>query len=122
MRSPIDHLRALLAPPPHRERLPPAEVQRLYPRFRWRAMEATFAGYGTYYLVRNNIGTVAKDIETTLHYSKSMIGDILAITAISYGLSKFVMGSVSDRSDARKFMAAGLLLSALCNFAFGATA
>ena len=51
-----------------------------------------------------------------------MIGDILAITAISYGLSKFLMGSVSDRSDARKFIVSGLLLSAICNFAFGASA
>ena len=48
-----------------------------------------------------------------------MLGDILAITAISYGLSKFIMGSVSDRSDPRKFMAIGLLFTAICNFAFG---
>jgi OPA family glycerol-3-phosphate transporter-like MFS transporter len=32
------------------------------------------------------------------------------------------MGVLSDRSDARKFMATGLALSALCNFAFGSVA
>lgn len=82
-------------------------------------MESTFIGYATFYLVRNNLSTVAKEMEGALHYDKSMLGDILAITAISYGLSKFIMGSVSDRSDPRKFMAAGLLLTACCNFAFG---
>ena len=39
----------------------------------------------------------------------------------TYGLSKFLMGAVSDRSDPRRFMSAGLLLTALCNFAFGAS-
>jgi OPA family glycerol-3-phosphate transporter-like MFS transporter len=48
-----------------------------------------------------------------------MLGDIGAVTAMSYGLSKFVMGVLSDRSDPRKFMATGLLLSAVCNVAFG---
>ena len=50
-----------------------------------------------------------------------MIGDILAGTAISYGIGKFVMGYFADRSDARKYIATGLLLSAAINFCFGAT-
>ncbi|MCA9232388.1 MAG: MFS transporter [Planctomycetales bacterium] len=85
-------------------------------------MESTFLGYGTFYLVRNNLSPVAKEIEGALHYNHSDIGDILAITAISYGLSKFLMGSVSDRCDARRFMTCGLLLTACCNFAFGTVA
>ncbi|QDV78540.1 MFS transporter [Botrimarina mediterranea] len=117
----LARLRRFYAPPTSAPRLPEPEVRARYPVYRWRAMEATFLGYAMYYLVRNNIGTVAKDMETSLLYSKSMIGDILAVTAISYGLSKFLMGSVSDRSDARKFMATGLLLSAILNFAFGAS-
>lgn len=109
------------APPAYRPRLPPDEVSRQYRGYRWRAMESTFIGYASFYLVRNNLGIVAKDVESTLLYSKSMIGDILAITAISYGIAKFLMGSLSDRSDPRKFMATGLLLSAILNFAFGGT-
>ena len=105
-------IRSFFAPPPPVPQLPDEQVRTLYPRFRWRIMESTFIGYGTYYLVRNNIGTVAKDMEGALGYDKSMLGDIMAITAISYGLSKFIMGSVSDRSDPRKFMAVGLLLTA----------
>ncbi|MEO2048809.1 MAG: MFS transporter [Pirellulales bacterium] len=113
-------MRSFFAPPPPVPQLPDKQVRTIYPRFRWRIMESTFIGYGTYYLVRNNIGTVAKEMEGALGYDKSMLGDIMAITAISYGLSKFIMGSVSDRSDPRKFMAIGLLLTACCNFAFGA--
>ena len=74
-----------------------------------------------YYLVRNNVSVVTLEMQDSLGYSKAMIGHIVAVTALSYGLSKFLMGSVSDRSDPRKFMATGLLLSAICNFAFGAS-
>ncbi|QDU80368.1 Glycerol-3-phosphate transporter [Polystyrenella longa] len=96
------------------------EVARLYPQLRLQILSATFIGYGTFYLVRNNLSAVAKEMQGALAYDKSMIGDILAISAISYGLGKLLMGSLSDRSDARKFMAFGLLLTACCNFLFGA--
>lgn len=112
-------LRRYFAPAASIDRLPEQDVRRLYPRYRGRIMESTFLGYGMFYLVRNNLAPVAKEMEEALQYDHSTIGDILAITAISYGVSKFLMGSVSDRCDARKFMACGLLLTACCNFAFG---
>ncbi len=119
MGSLFSPIRKFFAPPPPVERLPDEQVCQRYPQYRWRIMESTFLGYATFYLVRNNLSIVTTELKDTLFYSKSMIGDILAITAISYGLSKFFMGSVSDRSDPRKFMALGLLLTACCNFAFG---
>jgi len=109
-----------LAPAPQKERLPEDEVQRRYPKLRWRVMESTFLGYAAFYLVRNNLGVVSKDMQGALHYSKSEIGCILAMAAITYGLGKFLLGAISDRSNPRKFMALGLLLTALCNFAYGA--
>ena len=115
-------IRKFFAAAPHIERLPEEEVKRLYPKFRWQIMESTFVGYGVFYLVRNNLSVVAKDMGEALSYSNSMIGSIFAVTAISYGLGKFLMGSVSDRSDPRKFMAFGLLLTAMCNFIFGSIA
>jgi len=92
----------------------------LYPRFRWRILESTFIGYTTFYFVRNNLPVVSKELGQALAYSKSQIGDLLALTAIAYGIGKFLLGAWSDRSNPRYFMPAGLLLTALCNFAFGA--
>ena len=115
----LSAIRKFFAPPPPIPRLPKEQVQKLYPRFRWSVLESTFLGYGMFYLVRNNLAVVSKDIEGALHYTDSMIGFILAITAISYGIGKFIMGSVSDRSNARKFMAFGLLLTAIINIIFG---
>lgn len=99
---------------------PAAEIERLYPLYRWRVFEAAFVAYATFYVVRNNFAPVAKEMGAALHYDKAMIGDILAGTAIAYGIGKFVMGYLADRSDARKYVAVGMLLTAGLNFVFGA--
>jgi len=107
-------------PAPHVPRLAIAEVEPFYRRCRWQVLEAAFIGYATFYLVRKNLPIVSKEMGADLGYSPSQIGDILFATAISYGIGKFLMGSLSDRSNPRKFIAVGLLLTAFCNFAFGA--
>ena len=106
-------------PDPPIERVPKEKTDKLYKINRWRVLESTFMGYAIFYLVRNNLATVAKDIEGALGYDYNMIGNILAVSAISYGIGKFLNGALSDRSNPRKFMAFGLLLTALINFAFG---
>jgi len=108
-------------PAPPRPRLPPAEVERLYPRYRWRIFESAFIAYATFYVVRNNFAPVSREIGAALHYDKAMIGNILAGTAIAYGIGKLVMGCLADRSDARKYAAVAMLLTAALNFIFGAT-
>jgi MFS transporter, OPA family, glycerol-3-phosphate transporter len=102
-------------------RRPAAAVARLYPQYRWRIFEAAFMAYAMFYVVRNNFAPVSKEIGAALHYDKAMIGDILAGTAIAYGIGKFVMGYFADRSDARKYVAVGMLLTAGLNFTFGVT-
>lgn len=122
MSNPLSGLQNFFAPPPPAPRLPAAEAQRVYPWYRWRALEATFLGYALYYLVRgNSVGVVTLEMQKALGYSKEQIGNIGLVTALTYGISKFVMGSISDRSDPRRFMSVGLLLTAICNFAFGAS-
>jgi OPA family glycerol-3-phosphate transporter-like MFS transporter len=110
----------LLRPAAQVPRLPDDEVKRKYPRLRWQILESTFIGYATFYLVRNNLPVISLEMSRSLHYSTDQVGNLLALTAISYGIGKFVMGSWSDRSNPRYFMPLGLLLTALCNFAFGA--
>lgn len=118
----LSSIRKFFGAAPHVARLPDDEVCRVYPWYRLQILEATFIGYATFYLVRNNFSPVAKDLKTVLHYTPEMIGNILAVTAISYGVGKFLMGALSDRSNPRVFMAVGLLMTAICNFLFGAVA
>lgn len=111
----MNRLSALLRPAAHIARLPEEQAGRLYPKFRWRILESTFIGYATFYVVRNNLPVVSEEMGQALSYSKGQIGDLLAVTAIAYGIGKFLMGAWSDRSNPRYFMPAGLLLTALCS-------
>jgi len=111
---------SFLQPAPHIPRVSREQAQRLYPKMRWQIMESTFIGYATFYFVRNNLPVVSREMGIALHYSKEQMGNILAATAISYGLGKLFMGAWSDRSNPRYFMPLGLLVTAFCNFAFGA--
>ena len=46
-------------------------------------------------------------------FDKGELGVVLSMNAIAYGFSKFIMASVSDRSNARRFLPLGLILAAI---------
>lgn len=109
----------VFAPAPEIERLPEDKIPKTYNRFRWRILESTFFGYATFYLVRNNLPLISKEMGTDLQYTDSMVGDLFLATAIAYGVGKFIMGILSDRSNPRVFMATGLAITAIINLIFG---
>jgi MFS transporter, OPA family, glycerol-3-phosphate transporter len=84
-----------------------------YRRLRIQVFAGIFVGYAAYYLVRNNLALAIPDILRAYpHLSKAELGTALTGLSIAYGLSKFLMGSVSDRSNPRYFFPLGLILSA----------
>ena len=79
-----------------------------------------FVGYAGYYLVRNNLALAIPDIlKEYPQHSKADLGWALTGLSIAYGISKFLMGSVSDRSNPKYFLPLGLLLSAGIVFVSG---
>ena len=102
----------LLAPPPHREQLPEEQIDDAYKRLRLQVFMGIFMGYAAYYLVRKNF-TLAMPYLLTLGFDKSELGLAFSFNATAYGFSKFIMGGISDRSNARRFMALGLVLASL---------
>ena len=108
----------IFKPQAHIERLSPDRVEGAYTRLRWQLFIGIFVGYAGYYLVRKNF-SLAMPYLIEQGYSRGDLGVALAAVSIAYGLSKFLMGSVSDRSNPRYFLSAGLLCSALVMFCFG---
>jgi OPA family glycerol-3-phosphate transporter-like MFS transporter len=101
-------------------RLPAERVGPEYRRLRRQVFAGIFLGYAAYYLVRNTMALAIPDLLAAYpQYSKAMLGTALTGLSIAYGLSKFLMGSVSDRSNPRYFLPLGLLLSAAIIFASG---
>ncbi len=97
-----------------------SDVAREYRRHRRSVFVGIFAGYAAYYLVRNNLALAIPDILAEHpEYSKADLGWALSGLSIAYGISKFLMGSVSDRSNPKYFLPVGLLLSCAIIFASG---
>ncbi|MBI5240505.1 MAG: MFS transporter [Elusimicrobia bacterium] len=115
-------LLSVFKPAPHAARLPQELVQKLYPRLRWQVMSGIFFGYAAFYLVRKNFSLAKPYLIAEYGLSKGDVGAIATALSAAYGVSKFVMGNVSDRSNPRYFMAAGLILSGLLNLAFPSAA
>ena len=111
-------INGLFLPAAHQPALPAGEVDGSYKKLRWQVFTGIFIGYAGYYLVRKNFSMAMPDL-IAQGYSKSDLGIALSGVSIAYGLSKFLMGNVSDRSNARVFLSLGLVLSAISMIVMG---
>ncbi|GIN38037.1 MULTISPECIES: glycerol-3-phosphate transporter [Heyndrickxia] len=102
----------LFQPAPPIERLPNEQIDSEYKKHRIQVFIGIFIGYAAYYLLRKNF-SLAMPYLTDQGFSKGELGLALSAVSIAYGISKFVMGTVSDRSNSRIFLPAGLILSAI---------
>ena len=101
----------LFQPALHKELLPANHVDAEYKKNRTQVFLGIFLGYAGYYLVRKNFSLAMPDL-IAQGYSKAELGFALSGVSIAYGISKFLMGNVSDRSNARTFLTFGLICSA----------
>lgn len=102
---------SMFRPAAHQPLLPSSEQDSLYRRLRWQIFLGIFFGYAGYYLVRKNF-SLAMPYLVEQGYSRGDLGFAMSGVAIAYGISKFLMGAVSDRSNPRVFLSVGLILSA----------
>lgn len=100
-----------LEPAPHKQPLPENEVAKEYRKLRLKVFIGIYFGYAAYYLVRKNLSFAVPDMINEGLIDKPGAGVAMAGIPIAYAVSKFIMGSVSDHSDARKFMSVGLVLA-----------
>ncbi|MDY3317659.1 glycerol-3-phosphate transporter [Riemerella anatipestifer] len=111
-------MKSFLSSAKHLPLLPKERIDNIYKSKRFQIFIGIFIGYAGYYLVRKNFSLAMPYLENE-GFTKASLGFALSANAIAYGLSKFFMGGVSDRSDARKFLALGLILSSLVTLILG---
>lgn len=103
------------------DRLVPADgVDALFNRHRLRILSAITLGYGLTYTCRLVFGVIKKPLIDSGTYSPSQLGAIGAALFYSYAFGKLTNGFLADHVNARRFMAVGFFLSALCNLAMAA--
>lgn len=88
------------------------KIESQYKKLRVQLMISIFIGYAGYYLVRKNFYlAVPYLIKEGLNASE--LGVALSALSFSYGISKFIMGIVSDKSNPRTFLSTGIILSGI---------
>lgn len=96
-------------------KVPEEKVEHVFRRLRLQVFMGIFIGYAGFYLIRNNIASIAPLLMDDTGIDKVGVGIIANAVLFAYGLSKFFSAMISDRSNARYFLVIGLALSACTN-------
>lgn len=116
----LSSLLNLMGPAPHIPEIQdPQIVKKDYRFWRVRIIYSMFIGYALYYFTRKSFTFAMPGIVAELGYSKAELGMLASIIAISYGLSKFFSGVMTDRGSPRYIMAFGLIITGMINIFFG---
>lgn len=93
-----------------------------YSYWRLRILYTTMIGYAAFYLIRANFSMALPGIRAEYGFTNTEIGYIVSAASVVYGFGKLLNGYISDKSNARYFLTAGLVGSAIMNFFMGSGA
>lgn len=104
------------------KKLPPnpsASPKRSLAYHQWATFLSATLGYGLYYVCRLSINVVKKPIVNEGIFTETELGVIGSVLFITYAIGKFTNGFLADRSNVKRFLSTGLLVTALVNLALG---
>jgi len=96
-----------------------AEINESYRYWRKHILMTLWLGYALFYFTRKSFNAAAPEILASGVMVRTDIGLLATLFYITYGLSKFLSGIVSDRANARYFMGIGLIATGVINILFG---
>ncbi len=92
-----------------------------YKRLRWQVFLSATLGYGLFYVCRLSLNVIKKPMVDAGILSETELGVIGSGLFITYAVGKLTNGFLADKSNVRKFLSVGLLVSALINIILGFT-
>ncbi|MCB1181377.1 MAG: MFS transporter [Chlamydiia bacterium] len=107
-------------PAPHIEEIEDKSlIKKEYRYWRIRIFYSMFIGYVFYYFTRKSFTFAMPALMQDLGFNKAQLGILGSVLYITYGLSKFVSGVMSDQANPRFFMAIGLIITGCATIFFG---
>ena len=94
----------IFKPSPEIPRLPADKIDPTYRRLRWQVFIGIFLGYAAYYFTRGNFDLAQKGLIDAGLFNKEELGKVGAAAGLAYGISKFLMASISDRANPKYFL------------------
>ena len=104
---------------PSSYKVPDTEVDAEYRRLRSRTFWGAVAAYSLYYVCRMTLSVVKQPLIDGGVLSAGELGLIGSAMLLVYALGKFTNGFIADYCNIRRFMAAGLFVSAAVNLVMG---
>lgn len=95
------------------------EIDARYRYWRKHIFLTIWLGYALFYFTRKGFNAVVPEILATGVMTRTDIGLLATLFYMTYGMSKFLAGIVSDSSNARYFMGLGLIATGCINILFG---
>lgn len=96
-----------------------AAGQEKFSKVRWATFLSATVGYALYYVCRLSMNIVRKPIVDDGLFNETQLGIIGSCLFFVYAAGKLANGFLADRCNVRRFMATGLLLTAMVNLALG---
>ncbi|MDR3329257.1 MAG: MFS transporter [Prevotellaceae bacterium] len=90
-------------------------------RVRWSVFLSSTLGYGLYYVCRLSFSVVKQPLVSEGLFTEAELGIIGSALFFAYAVGKLTNGFLADRVNIKRFLAVGLLASAIINLALGAT-
>lgn len=94
---------------------------RKYKTLRLQTILAAIIGYSLYYICRISLSVIKQPLIDSETLSAGQLGGIGAALLFTYAAGKFVNGFMADYCNIKRFMAAGLTVSAFINLVMGIT-
>jgi OPA family sugar phosphate sensor protein UhpC-like MFS transporter len=89
-------------------------------KYRYSVFLSATLGYALFYVCRLSISVVKKPLVDANILTENELGMIGAALFFSYAIGKLINGFISDRVNINRFIATGLILTALVNLSMGA--
>ncbi len=96
-----------------------ALIKKMYEKRRWSVFLSITLGYGLYYVCRLSLSITKKPMLEEGILNADQMGMMGSALFFTYAFGKFFNGFLADRMNIKKFMAVGLLVSAIANFLLG---
>ena len=112
-------LKNFFDPPQAKPLIAKEKIDKVFKSMRFKVFMGSFLGYAAYYLIRKNLSLASADMIAEGLIDKQGVGIAASAVSIAYAFSKFIMGTLSDRSDARKFLTVGLIIGSLVMMSVG---
>ncbi|MGN1212280.1 MAG: MFS transporter [Candidatus Cryptobacteroides sp.] len=95
------------------------DVQKTYKKLRGRTFWGVTSAYSLYYMCRMSMAVIKQPLIDGGVFTAGELGIIGAALLFVYAVGKFVNGFIADYCNIKRFMAVGLLVSAVINLLMG---